>query len=273
MAMQEKNQEITVCVSPRHLFRVLATCVLVLVVLHVMGQTSRYVFGYASLKGLVPMFDMDKENVIPAWFSGALLGACALALACISDSVRRRGGEQALFARQWQGLSMLFVFLSIDEICSLHEMMIHPLRQLLNAGGVFYFTWIIPGIIFVVVLLIAYARFLKHLEPEVRNRFLASAAIFVGGAVGIEMIGGLWGQQHGLENLTFALLVAVEESIEMMGAVLFLTSLTHYAIRVQSSTQNVVANVPASPVTGNLDSLAPIGIATAEAATSEIATA
>ena len=233
--MKGKEDALTVWVSPQRLLRALVSCVVILLVLHLIGQTAKFVFGYDSLKGFVPMFDMDTENMIPAVFSGFLLASCALVLFHISESVQRVGGPQSFFARHWKGLAVIFLLLSLDELCELHEKLILPVRQLLHASGIFHYAWIIPGMIFVFALLAVYARFLGHLEPAVRNRFLLSGVIFVGGAVGMEMVGGWWSEQHSQANLTFALMVAVEESMEMMGAVLFLTSLVRHAIGLQSS--------------------------------------
>jgi hypothetical protein len=48
-----------------------------------------------------------------------------------------------------------------------------------------------------------------------------AGAIFVGGALGVEMILGYWTDLHGEENLTYGMIDWVEESLEMCGMSLF----------------------------------------------------
>ncbi len=268
--VEQKSSEITVCVSPQRLLHSLVICVVALLVLDLIGQTARYIFGYGSLKGLIKLFNLDAENAIPAAFSGFLLASCALVLLHISQKVRQAKEPQSLYARHWKGLSIIFLLLSLDELCSMHEQLILPLRHLLHTSGLFYYAWIIPGMIFVAALAAVYARFLRHLEPRVRNRFLLSAIIYVGGAVGVEMIGGWWSEQHSGRNITFALLVAVEETMEMMGATLFLTFLIQHAISLQSSVITAPENALSEIGTENFENMA---LQSVEEASLEMATA
>lgn len=231
----------TVCLSASRVYRVLTTCVACLIVLHLLGQTAKIVLGYKMLKGLVPLFDLDSEANVPSWFSSALLGACALVLAQIGDSVRRQGGPPAVFERHWKGLAIVFALLSMDELCSVHEKLILPMRTLLHAGGLLYFTWVVPGLLFVGVLSAFYLRFLQHLDRELRLQFLWAAMLYLGGAVGMEMVDGWWSQHRGQDNMAYVLLVMVEESLEMMGAIVFLCDLIRHATGAARATENVIA--------------------------------
>lgn len=49
--------------------------------------------------------------------------------------------------------------------------------------------------------------------------------MYVGGAVGFEMLGGRYASIHGLDNLGYVLLVTAEEGLEMSGVILFIRSL------------------------------------------------
>jgi hypothetical protein len=51
----------------------------------------------------------------------------------------------------------------------------------------------------------------------------------VGGAIGGEALGGWYASHHGDHNLTYALLVAIEEGLEIAGLTLFLRGLLDYA--------------------------------------------
>ena len=46
-----------------------------------------------------------------------------------------------------------------------------------------------------------------------------------GGAIGVELIGGRYLELHGVENLTYAMITTVEESLEMAGVIIFIWAL------------------------------------------------
>ena len=48
------------------------------------------------------------------------------------------------------------------------------------------------------------------------------AVVYVGGALGVEMIGGAYVEEHGIWNFNTILLVNLEEVMEMYGASLFI---------------------------------------------------
>ena len=61
-------------------------------------------------------------------------------------------------------------------------------------------------------------------KRELRANF-DSAALYVVGAVGLEMAGGWWTEGHGSGSALAVLLVALEESFEMAGIVVALAAL------------------------------------------------
>ena len=75
------------------------------------------------------------------------------------------------------------------------------------------------------ILGVAYLGSLSHLPTRVRNQFVLAGAIYVGGALGKELPLGYWTDLRGDQNLVYGLIDLVEESMEMIGASLFLCSL------------------------------------------------
>ena len=71
------------------------------------------------------------------------------------------------------------------------------------------------------IFVLSYWRFLGHLPPTTRFRFILAGAVFVGGALGVELILGYWTDLHGSSNLGYAIIDWVEESMEMTGVGLF----------------------------------------------------
>lgn len=211
-------------IRPKLVLRVLLSTILFLLIANLAASIIWFVYGHDFAFGLVPLFDFDSEKNVPTFFSAvALLSASAL-LVTIAKLSRNSGVEYAL----WLVLAVIFLFLSIDEISSLHEKLIKPLRSLLGTSGVFYFAWIIPYASALGLLAIVYLRFLLRLPRETRNLFLLSAGIFVFGAIGFEMIGGWYFESIGPDNLTYQLITTCEEFLEMLGVAIFIYALLSY---------------------------------------------
>jgi len=94
--------------------------------------------------------------------------------------------------------------------------------------GIFYFAWVIPGIALVLVLGLFFLRFLLSLPATTRRRFLIAATLYLGGALGVELIGGQYAELHGFESFTYSMIATVEESLEMAGLILFIRALLKY---------------------------------------------
>ena len=81
-------------------------------------------------------------------------------------------------------------YASLDEALSFHEGLSIPVRDALDVSGVLYFAWVIPYGIAVLILGAACLRFVLRLDRATRNLFIVAGALYVGGAVGFELIGG-----------------------------------------------------------------------------------
>lgn len=176
--------------------------------------------------GLRGLFSLDNEHNIPALYSAALLLFAALLLLVITLHERNRGARDA---SRWALLSAGFLLMAIDESLSFHDKFIEPTRQLLGPGhhGLFYFAWVIPGFALVLVLGASFLPFLLRLPAATRFIFIAAAAIYLGGALGMELFDGRYRELHGTE-FAYHLMVAAEESLEMAGAILFIYGLLRY---------------------------------------------
>jgi hypothetical protein len=120
--------------------------------------------------------------------------------------------------------------MAIDEAASLHELLIEPMRGLLGqqARGIFFFAWVIPGIAVAMIFGLSYLKFLLHLPTKTRWRFVIAATLYLGGALGMELIGGRYADSHGMENLAYSMTATVEESLEMAGVIVFIYALLNY---------------------------------------------
>ena len=126
--------------------------------------------------------------------------------------------------------------MGVDEWFEFHEKLTQPLRDWIGANslGVFYFSWVIIGLVIVTLIILFFARFVLHLDNQTRNTFILAAGLFIAGTIGFELIGGVVAESHGTENLIYNLLVAGEESLEMSGVIVFINGLLSYISRTFS---------------------------------------
>ncbi len=212
---------------PRRVAGALVLAVLLLFLLHAALMVLKFVFGHPHVFGLVRLFDFNGEQNVPALFSSVMLLFCAGLLGVVAAVQIRLGKHYG----EWLGMALLFVFLGVDESTSIHERLSEPIRNALDTGGVLYFAWVIPyGILAALVLLLSF-RLLADLAPRLRLLVMLSGAIYVGGAVGLELAGSsYWQATEGQLDATYALITTFEETLEMAGLVLFAYALmTHLA--------------------------------------------
>jgi len=213
-----------ISVSPKRVAFSLSIWVLFFAVAGCIVQVLRYGFNYQER--WISLFNLDREINYPSWYSSFTLLFCAILLGIIASAKKKQGDR---YFGHWKALGFIFVFFSLDEILSLHEILIiNDLRKALDLGGLFYFIWVIPGAIFVVVTGLAYLKFLRHLPRKTRHFFLLAGSIYVGGALGMEMVCGYYADAVGQRNLIYGLMASVEEILEMVGAIVFIYALLSY---------------------------------------------
>ena len=164
------------------------------------------------------LFSLSYAANVPTWLSTCMHATSAILLALIASGKRQRG---APFVRHWWGLSIVFAYISIDEFVQIHEEM----NAWFDLSGALYFGWVIPAAILVSIFVLSYSRFLTHLPRITRYRFIRAGAVFIGGAMSVELILGYWTDLHGSSNLGYGIIDWVEESMELAGVGLFLSAL------------------------------------------------
>ena len=122
----------------------------------------------------------------------------------------------------------MFFILSIDEMASFHEELIKPMRAIFGSEGVFYFAWIIPGMIAIALFGLTYLMYFLHLENKFKLLFFLSLGVYLGGVIGGEMVSGYFAANLGIKNYTYAVVASFEESVEMIGCSLIIYSLLEY---------------------------------------------
>jgi hypothetical protein len=203
-------------IRPERVRRVLFS---VIAALTVAGLAAAYVPEAPSrvLRTVRRFFDLDSEANIPVWWQTAQLLAASALLAVIA---RSSGSDAA----RWRILAVLFLAFSVDETSQLHEAVGNQLRRLLPTHGLLYCTWVIPGAAFVATVGISYWRFVWRLPALLRRRLLVAAAVYVGGALGVELFEGYVEERWGPGPLKAGLAI-LQETMEMFGIALFIHAL------------------------------------------------
>lgn len=216
----------TITIAPNRVASWLACVVALLVAANIAMQLIRLESGRDYLPGLA-LVTLDGEHNIPAMFSTALLVGASVLLAFIAMLER---GPRATMTRGWILLSAGFALMALDESLALHEKLIDPMRRLLGGRdlGMLYFAWVVPGMVLVTAIGLAFLPFLFRLPRRTAIAFAVAGAIYLGGALGVELFEGWWREGHGHRNVVYHLFVSLEEGMEMIGLVLFIHALLAY---------------------------------------------
>lgn len=209
--------------EPRRLVRWLAVIIAVLVAMSLAMDVIRFIVfeGRGISRGgtFMNLWDLDTEDTVPTWFSTLLLaGIGALLLAW-----RRELGASGRAGWAWTFLGAVFLALSFDEMASLHERLGGVVGSALSIdSGPLLYAWVIPAAVALVAFVVVLMPFLRSLHRVTLTRFVVAGAVFVGGALGLELVGGALTSSVGTEATVSWAVTALEETLEMAGALLFL---------------------------------------------------
>jgi hypothetical protein len=192
-----------------------------LIALSVAGQWLARAAGIprgSPARTLVDLFYLDAEGNVPTWFSSSLMLVSAAILAAIGARRRAAGLPQA---NHWTVLGAGFVLMSIDEITQVHERIAKYLLPFDGGFGPAAFNFVYLGAVVTAAVGVAYVPFLRRLPPAARRGMLAAGALFVGGAVGVEVLGAWLLGTVGPADPRYVVVAHLEEGLELAGVYLF----------------------------------------------------
>lgn len=201
------------------------------------------VLGYEHLKGFIHGFYFDTEANFPSLYSAMAIWLAAFLLWRIGATGAEKKARRSFY---WKFLSMLFVFLGLDEFASIHEGLIQPAQRILSTfdlmSGYLYFAWLVPYLLLTIGVGLIVYKFVFSIPAHTRMLFIIAGVVFLCGAAGMEMVGGnYWAAQgwsvHGTDkiDIVYSMIVTVEELLEMVGIVIFIHALTAYYLRTAGS--------------------------------------
>jgi len=166
-------------------------------------------------------FLLAHERNPSTWVSAAALALAAL-LAWAVGRGRRDVGT-------WNLVAVIFAVMSLDEVATFHERMAAlPLPGIGSRG------WAGAGLLLVALVGIRLVRWVLALQIDLRVALLAGGVLFVGGAVGIEVLAGNHQSAHG-EDTWFWVLSTVEENLELLGVLVVVRALLAHLARLPGS--------------------------------------
>ncbi len=217
-----------ITLEPKKVTIVLGTIIIFLVLANIVGIISTYYFGQDHVFGLVPvhLFDLDLESNIPTWYSSLAILLASILLFVIARARKRQQKVDYLY---WVGLALIFLLFSCDECAGLHEKLSKPIRNSLGTSGALFFAWVIPYGMLAILVALAYLRFWLKLPGRVRTLVFCGGLLYVGGGLGLELIGANYFALHGGQrDLIYALITTGEETSEMVGILIFNYALMTY---------------------------------------------
>ena len=195
-----------------------------LVVANCFAIFSEHYLTYSHIETVIRLFNVDKEMNIPTLYSSCAMIVASLLLGLIAYIHAKK--HDAYLA--WAGLSGIFLFLALDEMTELHEMLVGPVRNSLNTSGILYFAWVIPYAALLLIFALTYFRFLFRLPTRTRNLLILSGVTYVTGALIFELIGGKISQLYGINSLYYAVSYTIEETLEMLGIAFLIYTASSY---------------------------------------------
>ena len=218
-----------ICISGWHIASFLAVISLMLLGANILGFVLEAVLQEGSLLAafVFKYFNFDRERNIPAYFATALLLLVA-ALLFLTYLLKSKG-TRIKGATNWLFLSLVFLFLSIDENIQIHEVIGRLVKGMLpqNLADYVLWAWVLPYVILFIGIGAYLGRFVLSLPSQTRNLFILSGFLYVTGAVVFDILQGHF-HSHFVYNRVF---YSIEESMEMGGAILFIYALLQYLSR------------------------------------------
>ena len=214
-------------ISPRQITKLLSCIVLILTVIHCTLQFLEFGLGFDRISHVRTIFDFEYDNNLTTWYSSITLLICSLLLTIIAIAKKK---DRDRYSLHWKILAVIFAIMSLDEVAMLHERagnLIDILSPVEYTGWLNY-QWVLLGIPLTAIIAIAYLKFMLHLPARTRNLFFLAGALFVGGALGLEMLSGHQASLNTSSQFLYKLYMTIEELWEKLGVLVFIYALLTY---------------------------------------------
>jgi len=191
--------------------------------------------GHGDLLGFLRLLDVRGEQSVPTYVSSINLLLASILIFIIYSYEKSNKQNDAGY---WLFLSILFLYLSIDESASIHENFENVHRYLVRKELISPILdthqWLPFGVFFVFVVSIVLLPFVRRLPADTRRYFLIAGCVFITGAVGFEYLGA-WMRKTGFvesrQDWAYLIRRLFEEGFEMYGVAIFNCALYREILR------------------------------------------
>jgi len=197
----------------------------ILAIAHISLNLMPWITQHREIWRLVKIFDLTYERNIPAIFSTFLLVCASFLLGRIAY---RKFQVKDHFSLHWPILSLIFILLALDEFQEIHEGIDDLIKNTFNSETLFAQNWVYSGLIIITLFSLFYWKFFTHLPSFTRRGIFLSGVIYVGSALGLEIIGSAYVETYGLLEFPYLFLTTLEETLEMIGIIIFIYTLMAY---------------------------------------------
>ena len=204
--------------TPRSIRNLLMAITAGLLVAHSVVQVG--IYGFGAEKHWLDSLNMDRELNLPTLFSSSLLLISALLMQRLGHNSNPDAADD------WRLLSKIFIFLALDEALQIHEILIIPgLRHQVHPA--LASTWVVPYAALALIMLWKFRSFLGSIPRATATGLLRSGAVYVGGAIGMEMIGSFAVRSSliRLHSPWYGGITGLEEALELIGIILLIDAL------------------------------------------------
>jgi hypothetical protein len=212
-----------VVVPVRKLIWTIAGATIVVAVVCTVRDFVAFFGGFSSPQFVLSVLKLDAELAIPPWYSGCVMFLCALLALILAWRAKAIGNRDFFW---WIVLGLGLFYMSADEMAAIHERLMNVVSQHIQTSGLFTFSWLVVGIPAVALVGLLFVPFLLRQQPRTRWLLILSGGIFLSGAIGCEMLGGLAASTYGTFNtLPYLLASTLEELLEFAGFTLLAVTL------------------------------------------------
>ena len=228
MSSSEDQQDSPVALSKSGITRTLTAAVILIHLLNIPAVLFQYVWAWEGAKHYIEFFSVSGEGKLPTFYSGVTMLAAAGLLGLIAMRAPARGA----FRAHWVALGVIFTLMAMDEMVQIHELSTRITREFFGiTSGPLYHAWVIPAMVFLAFMAVAYGRFLWNLPRRSSVLFVVAGVVYVGGALGMEMVDSAYLAAYG-HDLGYGVLATLEEVGEMSGIVIFIYALMDHLERL-----------------------------------------
>ena len=223
--------------TPRSVRNLLMAITAGFLVAHCVVQVG--IYGFEAEKHWLDSLNMDRELNLPTLFSSSLLLISALLMQRLGHNSNPDAADD------WRLLSKIFIFLALDEALQIHEILIIPgLRHQVHPA--LASTWVVPYAALALIMLWRFRSFLGSIPRATATGLLRSGAVYVGGAIGMEMIGSFAVRSSliRLHSPWYGAITGLEETLELVGIILLIDALMR-ALLVQQDSVDITLRLTA----------------------------